>query len=175
MNNKETWEPIEGFNDYLISNMGRVKSLKHTKPKIRKQSLSNSSKGYPCVILRKDKNPKCVFVHRLVAKAFIPNAKNKPNVNHIDGDKQNNNASNLEWVTKKENIRHAIETGLLVLKDQNGVKNHISKIDKNDVLDIYNTYMMGCFSQKEVSEAFSVSESVVWRIVNKKSYKNILL
>lgn len=61
------------------------------------------------------------LVHRLVASAFIPNPLDKPQVNHIDGDKANNNASNLEWVTAQENIRHAYATGLMHKDKGNGV------------------------------------------------------
>ena len=175
MSNEEIWKPVKGFDDYFISNKGRVKSTKHKKPKIRKHSVSNYSTKYPCVVLSKNNKPKCLFVHKLVAQAFIPNTENKPNVNHIDGDKKNNNVNNLEWVTPKENTRHAINNGLFVLKEQGGVKNHMSNINRNDVLDIYNTYMMGCFSQREVADAFNVSDTTVWRIVNKKAYKNTLL
>ena len=65
--------------------------------------------GYSTVWDGKD----CRLIHRLVAEAFIPNPLNKPQVNHIDGNKLNNNVTNLEWVTQKENMAHARLTGLL--------------------------------------------------------------
>lgn len=71
-------------------------------------TITNTS-GYASVRLP-DKNH---LIHRLVAEAFIPNPDNKPQVNHKDGNKRNNNAWNLEWVTHKENMKHAGESGLL--------------------------------------------------------------
>lgn len=64
------------------------------------------------MILSKNKVKKDLRVHRLVASAFIPNPLNKPEINHIDGNKGNNNVNNLEWATRKENINHSIKTGL---------------------------------------------------------------
>ena len=72
-----------------------------------------SKGGYVRVKLNYGDRSKKYMVHRLVAMAFIPNPDNKPEVNHIDGDKHNNNAENLEWVTRSENIRHAFSTGLM--------------------------------------------------------------
>lgn len=106
--NEEIWRVI--FVDYLVSNLGRVKSLKNGKEKIL--SPFKASNGYLRVSLSIDGKQKNFAVHRLVAMAFIPNPKNKSQVNHIDGDKLNNCVENLEWVSSKENMRHAFRTGL---------------------------------------------------------------
>ncbi len=79
--------------------------------KILKQAIN--SHGYPCVTIKfLNGTQKVVTVHRLIAMTFIPNVKGKPQVNHIDGDKRNNNVSNLEWCTASENLKHAFNTGL---------------------------------------------------------------
>lgn len=98
----EVWKDIKGYEGlYQVSNFGRVKSLFRYK-KILK--LCKSESGYLCVNLYKNKKMKRITVHRLVAENFI----NKPTleVNHKDGNKENNFISNLEWVTTKENIIH---------------------------------------------------------------------
>jgi hypothetical protein len=110
---KEIWKPINGFQGYEISNWGRVKSYKHDKINGRLLSICVNRDGYSYVVLRdaeKQKNYKTI--HQLVARAFILNSDNKSQVNHIDGDKQNNTISNLEWVTPQENTLHAYNNGL---------------------------------------------------------------
>lgn len=112
----EVWRDIEGYEGlYQISDIGRIKSL--ITGKIR--NLQMNKWGYPVIILTKDKKQKQMFVHRLVAKAFIPKIEGKNEVNHINGDKTDNRKENLEWCTKSENIRHAFRTGL---KDYHGSK-----------------------------------------------------
>lgn len=114
---KEVWKDIDGWEgQYQISNLGRVKSLPKklhrgmTKERIMKST--NNGSDYFIVGFRNGNRRKSYLVHRLVAKAFIPNPKNKEEVNHIDGNKQNNIYTNLEWTTKQENINHAWRTGL---------------------------------------------------------------
>lgn len=116
---QEIWKDIPNYQGfYQISNFGNVKSLcfgarnikKSNKQKLLKSSPSNC--GYYKVELYKDGKSKMFYVHRLVANAFIPNPDNKPQVNHIDGNKANNSVSNLEWCTHSENQRHAISMGL---------------------------------------------------------------
>ena len=107
----EIWKEIEGYEKYQISSYGRVKSLKNNKESIKKHSIS--SRGYLVVTLFKNNISKTLTVHRLVANTFIENKDNKLTVNHIDGNKLNNNISNLEWVTYSENTKHAWDTGLM--------------------------------------------------------------
>ena len=108
---KEIYKPIHGYESkYMISNLGNVMSLDYQN--IRKPTVLNPVKhhlGYLFVHLGQNK---IKMVHTLVAEAFIPNPEGKKFVNHIDGNKQNNVVSNLEWVTTKENVNHAIRTGL---------------------------------------------------------------
>lgn len=102
----EIWKTIEGYPDYMISNMGRVKSInyRHTgKEKIMKYDFSC---GYPFVNLFQDKKRKKYYIHRLVASAFLPNPDNLPQVNHKDEDKTNNNVNNLEWCSPKYNMNY---------------------------------------------------------------------
>lgn len=108
---KEIYKPVHGYeNKYMISNLGNVMSLDYQntrKPKVLKPIKHHL--GYLLVHLGESK---IKMIHTLVAEAFIPNPEQKGFVNHIDGNKQNNVVSNLEWVTSRENINHAIRTGL---------------------------------------------------------------
>lgn len=98
---------IENFN-YLITDEGDVISMKLNKPIC--QWVDNV--GYKQVKLFKDGKKCYKRVHRLVAEAFLPNELNLPQVNHIDGDKLNNNISNLEWCDNKENTQHGYDNKL---------------------------------------------------------------
>ena len=102
---KEIWKDIKDYEGlYMVSNWGRVKSIKFGKERILKP-VTNSS-GYLSVKLCKDGKVKAFTVHRLVAEAFLPNPDNLPCVNHKDENKQNNNVSNLEWCNCKYNINY---------------------------------------------------------------------
>lgn len=117
----EIWLPVRGYEGlYEVSDKGRVRSLDRKviystgrevlhRGRILKDTAGKA--GYPQVVLTKDKEKKNYSVHRLVAEAFIPNPENKEQVNHIDRNKENNNISNLEWVTHQENADHAVASG----------------------------------------------------------------
>lgn len=103
----EEWRDIAGYEGlYQVSNLGRVRSLNYRQTK-RRKILKSLNKEYKSVGLYKDNKSKMLAIHRLVAEAFIPNIDNLPCVNHIDKDKHNNNANNLEWCTCQYNTQYS--------------------------------------------------------------------
>lgn len=131
----ETWKKIVGFENYEISNLGRVKSKQQLNERILKHRISKF--GYHRVMLQNNGFTKAYSVHRLVAIYFIKNNENKPDVNHIDCDKSNNNFMNLEWVTKSENIKHAFLNGRIkkfkmVIREDGKLYNSIIEAAKDN-------------------------------------------
>lgn len=106
---KEIWKPIVGYEGlYEVSNLGNVKSLNWKNTKEEKcLYLKKHNKGYLQVELVKNKNKKMVLVHRIVAETFLENLSNKPQINHKDYNRSNNNVENLEWCTNSENMKHS--------------------------------------------------------------------
>lgn len=131
------WLPIKGYEElYEVSDTGEVRSVDRVlsvtnqkerlfKGKVLLQTM-NKQVQYKQVSLWKENKGTSYYVHRLVAEAFIPNPEGKPEVNHIDGNRQNNNISNLEWVTSGENSLHASKTGLRV---------YTNRLTKDEFLD----------------------------------------
>ena len=111
----EMWKSLVGFNGlYEVSNTGYIRSIPRngTNRKGRVLARSFDSDGYVVSKIRNKDIVKTLKVHREVAKAFIPNPENKPQVNHMNGNKGDCSLENLEWVTPSENIRHAKQLGL---------------------------------------------------------------
>jgi hypothetical protein len=129
-----------------------------------KQSLSKD--GYPRVGLTKHNKHVKIKVHRLVASAFVPNPHNYTEVNHIDGDKKNNNFTNLEWCDRSHNIKHAFDTEL---RTHRGVKHPGSTLTEQDVIHIRTCGL----SNGELSMMYSVSTSHIWAIRKRLAWKHI--
>ena len=98
----EEWSKISELPNYEISTLGNLRNIKTNR--VLKTRITRE--GYEAITLTTGGNKTFKSIHRLVAQAFIPNPDNKKEVNHIDEDKTNNHVSNLEWVTRKENINH---------------------------------------------------------------------
>lgn len=132
---QEIWKTFTENPNYEVSNLGKVRNITSKnclKPK-------NNGRGYLYVDLYNHMKHQRYYIHRLVALTFIPNPKNLPQVNHIDANKSNNIQSNLEWVTAKENLKHARKLGLVPLTEKkiNANKNNLKKITKEDMQRSY--------------------------------------
>lgn len=163
----ERWISINGFPKYMVSDLGRIKSLYHKKTKrdkILKPTLSYD--GYYYVSLSCGK----IFkhkIHRLVALHFIPNPDNKPTVNHKKGVKIDNRAVSLEWNTISENTKHAFDNYLMFAKK--GEQSSTSKLKNSDVLEIRDSKL----TYDKLSKIYSVSVSLICAIKKRKKWKHV--
>lgn len=155
MSNTKT---IPGFPEYMACTDGRIYSIKRERWLIPQ----NRGGGYHYVNLGRS-NPR--RVHRLVAITFLPNPYNKPQVNHIDGNKTNNSLTNLEWSTASENTAHAYSLGLMNIPKHED--RHNSKLSEKDIQFIREQYSNG-IKQGLLAKQFSVDPSNISRIVNNK-------
>ena len=158
MENKEIWKNIEGYPDYQVSNMGRVKSLGNNKTRKEKIMSYDNNKGYNRIQLCKDGKTKHFRIHRLVAQAFLPNPNNLPEVNHINEDKTDNRVSNLEWCNREYNINYGTHNKriakansipiLQFSKDGEFVRKWDSAMQVERELGFYNSYISRCLKGK---------------------------
>lgn len=155
----EQWKAIAECNgQYYISDHGQVKSYKFGREVILKPTLQG--KGYLKVEVYVNGKRKMHKIHRLVAKAFIENTENKPEVNHKDCNKSNNHIQNLEWATAKENMKHALDMGVLELR-----RLAVIKANSKPVLDIktgkkYDSLKLACI---DIGEPYSTHKRRNWK------------
>ena len=160
MRQQEQWKWIKGFeNKYLVSTWGRVVSMPVTGHSGGLMTLSVGNSGYLQVSLRdnsKKSNYTTRYVHRLVAEAFIDNPEHMREVDHIDGNKLNNNVDNLEWVSSGENKKRAYAQGLYPRK-----RNYNSPLRKAVIMDGTTRFE----SLTEAAHAIGTSTGSVCRVL----------
>lgn len=170
----EIWVEVVNTNgNYSVSNIGRVRTNTHYvnhfsgKRIVRERikPLQKHNQGYLCVAVGRRFND---LVHRLVATAFIPNPDNLEFVNHIDGNKHNNNVYNLEWCTRQYNEDHAFSTGL---KNSTGSNNTQSKLVEENVVEIRTNKDL--FTTKQFSDKFNVDPATINRIKQGVIWKHV--
>lgn len=171
MKDKEEWKPIKGYEGiYEISNYGRVKSLKGwdghkyiSRERILAPSKQQTNKYYmrSIVGLIKEGKREMHKVHRLVARAFIPNPNNYKIVNHKDGNPLNNRVNNLEWCSQKMNIDHAINNELTITR--------IKTIDRETMVELLNNN----FNYDEIADILGVAKGTVFNYIRKFKIRKI--
>lgn len=169
----EVWKDIKGYEGlYEISNLGRVKSLMgwngHKYFQREKILICTNQKvtdkySRSVVKLFNGKTKRDYKVHRLVAKAFIPNPNGYDIINHKDGNPLNNRVENLEWCNQKYNIEHSITNENIV--------NRINTIDRETMVDLLNNN----FNYDEIAEILGVSKGTVFNYIKKFNIKKIYI
>jgi len=159
----ELWKPVYINGEkttYVVSTRGRVKNLKTD----HMMHLRKDRKGYLRVCISVNGKMYWKMVHQVVAKAFLPNPHNYPQIDHLDCDKTNNDISNLEWVTNEENMRRATENDL-----------RPSKLTKADVVKICTLLQLNKFSDPQIADMIGnkVTSAMIGAIRTGKSWKRI--
>lgn len=172
METQEIWKEIFGYEDYYsVSNLGNVKRIKSKKNLVIKYKKN----GYAFVCFSKKGKIKYYHVHRLVAQAFIDNPENKPQVNHINGIKSDNNVRNLEWVTSSENAIHSYKhlnrTRIVGLAGKNNPKSKpIVMIDLITGNEIERFYSSMCVQRKYGFNGAKICRVAIKKYGNKTAY-----
>ncbi len=180
---KEIFKPIVGYEGYYeISNKGNVKSLDRlnnrgfkSKGKILKLSFSNHQ-GYVRIDLVKNRKRMQYSVHRLVAKAFISNPLNLPEVNHLDLNKRNNSVENLEWSNRLDNVRHGIINGKpRNYNPQRGEEKENSILTEEKVKNIRLLYSSGDYCYNDICKMFEIKLTTAYKVINGITWKHIVI
>lgn len=160
----EIWKTIQDYGGlYQVSNTGKVRDLKnHIK------SVYKNNKGYICLSLYYNGKTYHPTIHRLVAKAFIPNPNNYEQVNHKDCNKENNSVENLEWCNQRYNYNEGMRT----FQYSKNEEHYFAKLKNSDIPIIYELYKLG-FTRATVAKIFSINPSSLEAIEKGISYREL--
>ena len=167
----EIWKQIEEYPNYEISSHGRCRNI--SRNTILKQSnKSKSNDSYIVYTLYNSYGHKQMYAHRLVAMAFIENKNTLNNeINHIDGNKLNNNITNIEWCGRIHNITHSWKNNLAKPHGQKGSKNANAKLNECDIVKI--RYLLNIKSIYDIAVEYKVDKSTIEKIKWNKTWKHV--
>ena len=184
---EEIFKDIKGYEGlYQVSNFGKIFSFPKYKHKGKFLKFFTSKKGYLYVGLNKNKRQKTHLVHRIIGEHFVLNPLNFPEINHIDGNKQNNYANNLEWATSSQNQIHAFKHGLQIITEKhresarkigkiNGLKNKGKSLSTRKLNELQDAEIIKRFLNGESSSflarEYGVSKKTILNIKNGRIYK----
>ena len=166
----EVWKPIDGYEGlYEVSDAGRIRGLR-----LKKVLKPQNKNGYNAVNLSKKGVVHQVYVHRLVASAFIDNPLSFPCIDHKDCNKRNNNVCNLEWCTAKENAQRAWKNGLTPHPPRVTCEDHRNHVlTRLQVSEIRKTYATNEVTQRHLAKQYGVSQRTICSIVNNQTWREL--
>jgi hypothetical protein len=172
---KETWKDVVGYEGvYQVSNHGRVKRIGHARGATPGRILkpAQNLKGYLHVSLSRSQKRRDAEVHRLVAEAFLWHAPSPDHeVNHKNGNKQDNRVENLEWVTRCQNVQHSVRQ--LHADRAKGEENGHAKATAREVRRIRQLYASGKYSHMQLGEMFGLGHTTIGAIVRRETWKHV--
>jgi hypothetical protein len=182
---QEQWRPVVGYEHwYEVSNLGQLRStsvhirglsragnevFRLRNGRILKQGIQNS--GYLQVVLSANNISKKLLVHRVVGEAFIPNPSQLPEINHLDSNKLNNTASNLEWCTRQQNFDHARLAGKV--RFAKGEETGFAKLTDDKVRQIRLLLAQGK-TNLEISRLYGVSAPIISYVKTGKTWRHVI-
>lgn len=165
--------PIRGYEGlYEIDETGKVYTTKRQGSAGGEMKAKPSTGGYARIALCKDGKHTTFLLHRLVADAFVQNPNKEICVNHKDGNKGNNNASNLEWCSYEENMQHAVKHGLARVPLLKGDQHPMRKITSADASAIRQLYSEGR-TMAEIGKRYGITGCQVSNIINGRHWKEL--
>jgi hypothetical protein len=167
----EEWRPVVGFEqDYEISSLGRVRSLKNkTNSKVGRILKTCLTHGYPYIILYQDNQRFPFSVHVLVARTFLGVVPDGKEVHHIDGSRNNNNLENLAYVSRAHNVSEGYRIG----NNRSGEDHEWHKLTVNQVREIRRAYQSGEGGYKNLAKRFNLPWGTIRNIVKGRRWKHI--
>lgn len=187
MNKKEEieeWRDVPGYEGkYQVSNFGNVKTLNRTvignncsymrKGKILNKYYGGRTGYYKVKLYNGDGSFNSFPVHRLVAQSFLYNPESYPQINHRDGNPENNNVNNLEWCNNSINIKHAYDTGLINMNNRRGANHYKAILTEDDVRNIRYKHDIDKTPLKNLMNEYNMSHGAIYGIVKHKNWKYV--